>query len=80
MSVRPAYFASPPLLPALMWLLLYILSYSSVQLIFGLFSRVIILKFSCNFNEVVGGGEHPIAYLLRHLDWKWVGAIIITIS
>lgn len=80
LSVGPACFATPPLLPALIWLLFYILSYSSVRLVFRLFSRVMILKFSCSLNVVAGGDKHHIAYLLHHLDWKWVGAIIITIS
>lgn len=39
---------------------------SYVQLVFRCFSRVILLKFSCNFNVVMAGGKHSVS-LARHL-------------
>ena len=43
-GVGPAGSTSPPLLPALMWLLLYTLSYrASLQLDFRGFSRMVVL-------------------------------------
>ena len=44
---------------SLQWFLLYILSYrASVWLDFRQFWMMTVLQFSCNFDVVVGGGEH----------------------
>ena len=67
MGVGPADFASQPLLPVSTWLLL---SYkSSVQPVYRQFSMMVVVPFSCNFDVVMGGGEHSID-LLCPLNWK----------
>lgn len=51
MGVGSAHFVSLLLLPVLRWLLFYVLSYkTSVYLVFGWFSMLIVWYFSCNFN------------------------------
>lgn len=45
---------------------LYLQLYNSVHLVFGWFSRLTVLWFSCSFNVVMGRGMH-IVYLLYHL-------------
>lgn len=65
---RPLHISGP--VPVLVWLLLYIHSYrTSVQLVFRAFSVTAALWFGCNFDVVVGGGEHSVHRLCR-LAWK----------
>lgn len=65
-----AHSTSPGPVPVLVWLLLYIHSYrTSVQLVFRAFSVTAALWFGCNFDVVVGGGEHSVHRLCR-LAWK----------
>ena len=78
--MEPACSASLPLLPALMWLLLYILSCrTSVRLDFGQFGMMVILQFSCIFDVVVGWFQHH-EYLDCHLDWKLPNILKYTYS
>lgn len=67
-GVGSACSVSLPLLPVLLWLLLYILSDKiSVQLVFSWFLMITVPWFSCNFDVAVGGGQDSV-YLLCHLD------------
>ena len=50
-----------PLLSVSLWLLLFVLSYrTSVKLDFRQFLMIVVLKFGCNFDMVVGGGEYQV--------------------
>lgn len=61
----PACFASLPIPPVWMRLLYIFSCRTSVRIVFGWFSRLIIPYFSV----VTGGGEHSLRLLL-HLDWN----------
>ena len=77
-GVGPTHSASSPFLPLSTWFLLYILTHkNSVQIVFRYFSKMVILKFSCNFDVVMGGSKHSV-YLLSHLEWKSLVSLLLT--
>lgn len=71
-ATSPFWVSAPPTIS--MWLLVYILSYKSVQLVFKWLSRVTVLWFTCNFDAVLGGSKHRV-YLLHHHDQKFLTLI-----
>ena len=68
-GLGPDSVMSLPLPPVSELLVLSVLSIGlpSVQLVFRWFSRMIVLKFSCNSDALTEGGEHSL-HLHHHLD------------